>query len=100
MTQLMLPAQEVFVGHDHCTPRAPRTPAGSLYPSAMLYHEFQCDQGLHQRAGPQPLYECGACQYMGHRVTEVADALVIYVYCICGDIGHTGDASLYVRGPT
>lgn len=50
------------------------------------------------RPEPQPIYECGACAYMGHRVTEVADALVVYVYCHCGDIGQMTDASLYIRG--
>lgn len=61
-------------------------------------HSLGCPATTVPEAGPQPLYECGACQYMGHRVTEVADALVIYVYCLCGEIGHSGDASLYLRG--
>lgn len=98
MTQLLLPAQEVLGVPGHCNGRAPREQAGRLYAVGLMDHEFGCQRLPEPVNGPQPLYECGACQYMGHRVTEVADSLVIYVYCVCGEIGHPGDAGLSLRG--
>lgn len=73
----------------YCNGRAPREQAGVAYGPLIMDHQFQCRTLPEPRPEPQPIYECGACQYMGHRVTEVADALVIYVYCVCGEVGLT-----------
>ena len=57
-------------------------------------HEFGCQHLPTPVSVPQPIYDCGSCQYIGHRVTEVAEALVIYVYCACTEIGSPTYAGL------
>lgn len=86
--------QEVFGGLDHCNTQARRTPEGSLDAGAMIDHEFGCQRLPEPVELPHPIYDCGSCQYIGHRVTEVADALVVYVYCACAEIGHLTYAGL------